>query len=150
MRNFYMDLVYFFYPKNFKIKNIFKIEDRVLTEADHVPDGTRRVTRYLLGGKVHTHLGTSWPPRGHTMRMPITRAWVEPSGRDVTADMKRLDGPSWLVGSAWTPMWPVITVAWGFNSTGFSFKIKIFKKFFLKEEGVVRVAFSPPVAPGRT
>ena len=138
-----MDLVYFLYPKNFKIKNIFKIEDRILTEVDSVAPGTRRVTRYILGGKVHTCLGTSWPPRGHIMRMPITKAWIETTGRDVTDDMKRLEGPSWLVGSEWVPMRPKITVSWGLYSCGITFKINIFKKFFLKEEGPVKVAFNP-------
>lgn len=145
-----MDLVYFFWPKNFKIKSIFKIEDRVLTEVDAVPDGTRRVTQYLLGGKVHTCLGTSWPPRGHVMRMPITKAWVEPSGRDVTDEMKRLEGPSWLVGSIWIPLWPKIAISLGFTSRGIYFKINFFKKYFLKEEGPVRVEFSPSLAPGKT
>lgn len=145
-----MDVVYFFWPKNFQVVNIYKIEDRVLTETDHVPDGTRRVTRYVLGGRVHTRLGTSWPPRGHAMRMPITRAWIESTGRDVTEPMKRLDGPSWLVGSTWTPLWPSLVADWGMRRGGFFFELKIFKKFFLKEEGAVKVEFTPFSVPSKT
>lgn len=145
-----MDLVYFFWPKNFKIKNVFEIDDRILTETDHVPDGTRRVTRYVLGGKVHTHMGTAWPPRGHAMRMPITRAWIDTTGRDVTEPMKRLDGPSWLVASTWIPLWPKISFTWRLTSGGINFKINFFKKYFLKEEGQVKTEFSPFSEPGKT
>ena len=146
-----MDLVYFFFPKNFKIKNIFEVDDRILTETDEpVPNGTRRVTRYILGGKVHTHLGTSWPPRGHAMRMPITRAWVESTGRDVTGDMKRLDGPSWLVGSEWVPLWPKITWALKFSLSGLRLELKIFKKYFLKDEGPIKIEFNPFSGPSKT
>jgi hypothetical protein len=145
-----MDLVYFFFPKNFKIKNIFEIEDRLLTETDHVPEGTPRVTRYVLGGAVHTCLSTSWPPRGHTMRLPIKRAWVETTGRDVTEDMKRLEGPSWLVGSTWVPLWPRVAVTFAFGPHGINFKINFFKKFFIKEEGPVKVDFSPSWVPNKT
>ena len=74
-----MDIVYFFWPKNFKILNIYEVQDRTLTEVGAPPpDGVTRVTRYRLGGRVHTCLGTSWPPTGHTMRLPIAKAWVEP------------------------------------------------------------------------
>lgn len=145
-----MDLVYFFWPKNFKIKNTFEIEDGVLTETDHVPDGTSRVTRYVLGGQVHTCLSTSWPPRGHAMRLPIKRAWVESTGRDVTDAMKRLEGPSWLVSSEWVPMWPKVTASCGIDSHGIHFKINFFKKYFLKDEGPVEVEFSPFLVPGKT
>jgi len=151
MKLLYMDLVYFFWPKNFKILNIFKVDDRTLTEVADVPaEGVTRVTRYMLGGKVHTCLGTSWPPTGHTMRLPIAKAWVESTGRDVTDDMKRLEGPSWLVGSRWVPLFPRVTVSCGLGSHGIKFKIKIFKKFFLKDEGPIKIEFSPFWARGKT
>lgn len=147
-----MDLCFaLFCPENFKILNIYEVRDRTLTEVEHqLPDGVERVTRYLLGGRVHMCLGTSWPPRGHTMRLPITKAWVESSGRDVTDDMKRLEGPSWLVGSQWVPLFPTVTFSCGLGSHGINFKIKIFKKFFLKEEGPVTIEFSPFLARGKT
>jgi hypothetical protein len=146
-----MDLIYFFWPKNFKILNIFEVQDRTLTEVADVPaEGVTRVTRYILGGKIHTCLGTSWPPVGHIMRLPIAKAWVESTGRDVTDDMKRLEGPSWLVGSRWVPLFPRVTVSCGLGSHGINFKIKIFKKFFLKDEGPIKIEFSPFWARGKT
>lgn len=145
-----MELIHIFWPKNFKIKNIFEIDGTVLTEVDAVPNGTRRVTRYVVGGRDHLCLGTCWPPRGHVMRMPLTRAWVENTGRDVTAEAKRVDGPSWLVASTWVPLWPKVRFSWGFHSGGFQFKIDFFKRFFLKEEGPVMFEFSPSLVPGKT
>ena len=146
-----MDLVYFFWPKNFKILNIYEVQDRTLTEVcSEPPDGVTRVTRYRLGGRVHTCLGTSWPPKGHAMRLPIAKAWLESTGRDVTDDMKRLEGPSWLVGSRWVPLLPRVTFSCGLGSHGINFKIKIFKRFILKDEDSIKIDFSPFLARGKT
>lgn len=135
-----MDLVYFFYPRNFTIKEIFKIELNVLTQVDVMPrPGEPRLVHYLLGGQVHTYLGEEWPPRRHTFRPPMKRAVVESTGRDVTAIMKKIEGPSWLAGVTWVPMRPKIAWSLGLGPSGIKFKIKIFKKFFLKEEGPVSI-----------
>ena len=84
------------------------------------------------------------------MRLPIKRAWIETTGRDVTEDIKRLDGPTWLVGSTWTPLWPSIRAVCGLRSGGIYFELKIFKKFFLKEEGPVSIHFWGQVKPDLT
>ena len=73
-----MDLVYFFYPKNFTIKGIYKLDDRIATEVDEMPpEGVPRLVLYLLGGQVHTYLGAEWPPKRHEFRPPMKRAVVD-------------------------------------------------------------------------
>jgi hypothetical protein len=131
-----MDLVYFFYPKNFTIKGIYKLEDRIATEVDEMPlVGAPRIVLYVLGGKVHTYLGEDWPPKRHEFRPPMKKAVVDTTGRDVTAEMKRIEGPSWLAGATWEPLRP--RFVWTLSP--FRLELKIFRKFFLKEEGPVSI-----------
>ena len=136
-----MELVYFFYPKNFTIKKIFIVQDFIATETDVMPpDGQERIVNYILGGKIHTYMGTTWPPRRHTFRPPLKRA-VTDSGRDVTKEMRKIEGPDWLAATTWVPIRPKVTWSAGLGPGGFSLQLKIFKKYFLKKEGPVSVEF---------
>jgi hypothetical protein len=131
-----MDLVYFFYPKNFTIKGIYKLDDRIATEVDEMPaEGTTRLVHYMLGGQVHTYMGDEWPPKRHTFRPPMKKAVVDTTGRDVTVEMKRIEGEPWLAGATWEPLRP--RFVWTLSP--FRLELKIFKKFFLKEEGPVSI-----------
>ena len=135
-----MDLVYFFYPKNFTIKGIYKLEDRTATEVDEMPrEGTPRLVLYVLGGKVHTYLGEEWPPkRPRTLRPPVKQAIIETTGRDVTKELLKIEGPPWLASATWVPMIPNFEWSW---SLPCRFRIKIFRKVFLEEEGPVSIHF---------
>jgi hypothetical protein len=139
-----MEMVYFFYPKNFTIKGIYKLEHLVATEVDEMPPvGTPRIVLYVLGGRVHTYLGEDWPPKRHTLRPPLRRAVIKTTGRDVTAEMLKIDGPPWLTGVTWTPLRP--RFVWSLSP--FRLELKIFRKFFLEEEGPVSVHFWGQVEP---
>jgi len=139
-----MDMVYFFYPRNFTIKGIYKLDNLVATEVDEMPPvGAPRIVLYVLGGKVHTYLGEDWPPKRHTFRPPLKRAVIETTGRDVTAELKKIEGPAWLAGATWTPMSP--RFVWSLSP--FRLELKIFRKFFLEKEGPVSVHFWGQVEP---
>ena len=108
------------------------------TEVDEMPSvGTTRIVLYTLGGQVHTYMGEDWPPKRHTIRGPVRRAVIATTGRDVTEQFKKTNGPEWLAGATWKPMTP--RFVW--SLTPFRLELKIFRKFFLKKDGQVSIHF---------
>ena len=87
-----MEVIQFFRPKNFQVKEVFKGTDELIPVDTLRPGEVGRVD-YYFGGKLYRHFG-EWPPvRSQSkFRVPVFRAEIDEI--DVTDEFKKLQGPT--------------------------------------------------------
>ena len=82
-----MDIIVALRPKNMSVREVAWTVDRRV-----------RVTTYVFNGREYTHVG-NWPPllENGGFHVPIRKAWITVSGKDITQRLRRFAGPRHVV-----------------------------------------------------
>lgn len=123
LKQLILNLIYFFSPKNYKIKSI-----------EHFENGTKKID-YYFGSRLYTHIGDSFPPVFTTRKFPIKRA-ITDDGEDVTHIISKYTGPmnSFEPCTSFIFHKRIYKFCVSFKNFGISFQIKPFLLPGVKKE----------------